>query len=119
MDCRITRRDFLNGAAIGLGGLLGTSSLFGLETEAQDKPGYYPPALTGMRGSHDGSFESAHSLRDGDFWKSAGQPTSTGETLDVVVVGGGISGLAAAYFYPKKNPARRAQILYNHHDFRG
>ena len=49
-----------------------------------------------MRGSHDGSYDYAHTLRDGNFWKSARDPRDTGETYDLVVVGGGISGLAAA-----------------------
>jgi spermidine dehydrogenase len=120
MDRRITRRDFLNGAAIGLGGLLGTSSLLGLETEAQDKPGYYPPALTGMRGSHDGSFEAAHALRDEDFWKKAGRSLDTREAYDLVIVGGGISGLAAAYFYrARTSRTARILILDNHDDFGG
>jgi spermidine dehydrogenase len=127
MSRSILRRDFLNGVAIGVGGALASAGLPGLEwiaegaeqQFAQDKPGYYPPALTGMRGSHDGSFESAHSLRDGDFWKSVGQPTGTGETFDLVVVGGGISGLAAAYFYRKNNPSGRVLILDNHDDFGG
>ncbi|MGI8960884.1 MAG: NAD(P)-binding protein [Bryobacteraceae bacterium] len=127
MDHPITRRDFLNGAAIGLGGLLGGSSLLGLETgvpgseaEAQNKAGYYPPALTGMRGSHDGSFEVAHSLRDGSFWKTIGNPLDTRETYDLVIVGGGISGLAAAYFYrARTSKSARILILDNHDDFGG
>ncbi|HVS89777.1 MAG TPA: FAD/NAD(P)-binding protein [Candidatus Acidoferrum sp.] len=127
MNRPILRRDFLNGVAIGVGGALASAGLPGLEwiaegaeqQFAQDKPGYYPPTFTGMRGSHDGSFESAHSLRDGDFWKSVGQPTSTSETFDLVVVGGGISGLAAAYFYRKNNPSGRVLILDNHDDFGG
>lgn len=127
MDCSITRRDFLNGAAAGLSGLLGSSSLLGLEagahgseTEAQNRPGYYPPALTGMRGSHDGSFEVAHSLRDGNFWKKIGTPVDTRETYDLVIVGGGISGLAAAYFYrARTGKSARILVLDNHDDFGG
>jgi spermidine dehydrogenase len=72
-----------------------------------------------MRGSHDGSFESAHLLRDGDFWKNNPHSTSTGETFDLVVVGGGISGLAAAYFYRKNNTSAKILILDNHDDFGG
>src|SRR5712691_8526606 len=61
MDRAVTRRDFLNGLAIGIGGLVAGSWLARLDAEAaaqftQDAAGYYPPALTGMRGSHDGSF---------------------------------------------------------------
>ena len=66
---------------------------------SEQSPAYYPPGLTGLRGSHPGSFDAAHSLRDGTFWDSAGKPEDTGETYDLVIVGGGISGLSAAYFY--------------------
>jgi spermidine dehydrogenase len=81
---------------------------------------YYPPALTGLRGSHPGSFETAHSLRDGTFWDSAGKLEDTGETYDLIIVGGGISGLAAAHFYRKAIGAKaRILILENHDDFGG
>ena len=82
--------------------------------------GYYPPALMGMRGNHDGTFTFAHRLRDGGSWDSDGAAVSTGETYDLVVVGGGISGLAAAYFYRKSAGASaRILILDNHDDFGG
>jgi spermidine dehydrogenase len=124
MDRAITRRDFLNGVAIGIGALAGSSwaDPFGLaaQTFAQDAPGYYPPALTGMRGSHEGSYDVSHGLRDGSFWKTAGTPTTLKETYDLVIVGGGISGLAAAYFYrTRTNPSARILILDNHDDFGG
>lgn len=126
MHRNITRRDFLNGMAVGAGGVLASPWLQGLlaaETSgpsAQDRPGYYPPTLTGMRGSHPGSFEVAHALRDGTFWEKAGKPVETGEECDLVVVGGGISGLAAAYFYRKQiGPSARILILDNHDDFGG
>lgn len=126
MHRNITRRDFLNGMAVGAGGVLAGPWLQGLlaaETSgpsAQDRPGYYPPTLTGMRGSHPGSFEVAHALRDGTFWEKAGKPVETGEEYDLVVVGGGISGLAAAYFYRKQiGSSVRILILDNHDDFGG
>ena len=73
-----------------------------------------------MRGSHPGAFEVAHALRDGNFWGKAGKPVDTGETYDLVVVGGGISGLAAAYFYRKHaGSSARILILDNHDDFGG
>jgi len=124
MDRAITRRDFLNGVAVGVGGTLAADTLLAaaaLEDYAPEKaPGYYPPALTGMRGNHDGTFTFAHRLRDGGSWDSGGAPAKTGETYDLVVVGGGISGLAAAYFYRKRvgNDAR-ILILDNHDDFGG
>lgn len=124
MDRDITRRDFLNGMAIGAGGVLASAWLPGMldaQTAAtgQDALGYYPPTLTGMRGSHPGSFETAHAVRDGDFWEKAGKPVDTGENYDLIVVGGGISGLAAAYFYRKQTPSVRILILDNHDDFGG
>ena len=86
----------------------------------QNSADYYPPALTGLRGSHPGSFDAAHALRDGTFWDTAGKPVETGETYDLVVVGGGISGLSAAHFYRKiAGPGARILILDNHDDFGG
>ncbi len=83
-------------------------------------PGYDPPpCLTGMRGSHPGSFENAHALRDGDFWTGRSGFEETGETYDLVVVGGGISGLSAAWFWRAARPGARILILDNHDDFGG
>src|SRR5205823_8382685 len=101
MDRGITRRDFLNGVAITAGSAMLPPHLLAAlqhDLDPEASPDYYPPALTGLRGSHVGSFEVAHSLRDGDFWQKAGQPTAISESYDLVVVGGGISGLSAAYF---------------------
>src|ERR1700742_204372 len=82
--------------------------------------GYYPPSLTGMRGNHEGTYTFAHKLRDGESWGSMGTPEKTGETYDLVVVGGGISGLAAAYFYRNAAGSKaRILILDNHDDFGG
>jgi spermidine dehydrogenase len=126
MHRRITRRDFLNGMAVGAGSVLANPWIGGLlsaqtlTASAQDRRGYYPPILNGMRGSHPGAFEVAHSLRDGTFWEKAGKPVETGEEYDLVVVGGGIGGLAAAYFYRKQaGPSVRILILDNHDDFGG
>jgi spermidine dehydrogenase len=121
MHRRITRRDFLNGVALTAAAALVPKRLFAQgETVPQDSPDYYPPALTGLRGSHPGSFEIAHSLRDGVFWDTAGTPQDTGEIFDLIIVGGGISGLAAAHFYRKSAGANaRVLVLDNHDDFGG
>src|SRR5215469_5459476 len=74
---------------------------------AQDQPGYYPPALTGLRGSHAGSFEEAHAVRDGSFPKKGASVADSKEHYDLVIVGGGISGLAAAYFWRAQDPQAR------------
>ena len=124
MHCPITRRDFLNGVVISAGGLLAAdpflAALLAQETAPEKAAGYYPPALTGMRGNHDGTFTLAHQLRDGKRWDTAGAAAKPGETYDLVVVGGGISGLAAAYFY-RKSAGKDARILVldNHDDFGG
>jgi spermidine dehydrogenase len=125
MNRKIARRDFLNGVALTVGGTLVSpgdmwAEAFGLPDSPVDpekEPGYYPPAKTGLRGSHDGSWEVAHALRDGRRWDRA---TADAESYDLIVVGGGISGLAAAYFYRKQaGPKARILILENHDDFGG
>ena len=118
---QLSRRDFLNGSAISLAagtaispmdalsqGLLGQNAL---------PPDYYPPSLQRLRGSHEGSFEVAHGFRDGQRW----QAVDSGEReYDLVVVGAGISGLSAAYFYRKQHgPDSRILIIDNHDDFGG
>jgi len=121
---RIPRRDFLQGALIGAASTLCGPLLRAYAADAgaamtapQDLPGYYPPALTGLRGSHPGSFEAAHALRDG---QDPGPGSDTGEAYDLVVVGAGISGLAAAHFFRSRYRAdARILILDNHDDFGG
>lgn len=126
MDRKITRRDFLDGVALAVGGAVVASAaphvfaLSGLDSAPEKNPAYYPPALTGLRGNHEGSYPVAHSLRDHTFWGSAEKPESTGENYDLIIVGGGISGLAAAYFFRKHAGANaRVLILDNHDDFGG
>ncbi len=119
----IPRRDFLQGALVGAASVLGGPLLRGYAAEvpeagaAQDQPAYYPPTLTGLRGSHPGSFESAHALRDGQGFDAG---IDTGESYDLIVVGAGISGLAAAYFFRTRTaPGARILLLDNHDDFGG
>ncbi len=123
MDQEITRRDFLNGAAVALGGAVAVGG-FGAEAllaaefgdavaadyAPEKSPDYYPPAKLGMRGNHDGTFTYAHLLRDGMNWNEMGKDADTGENYDLVIVGGGISGLAAAYFYRKQAGTRGADL---------
>jgi spermidine dehydrogenase len=129
MSREITRRDFLNGVAIGVGGsLLGDAirpedllAAAALDQFAPEKaPDYYPPARMGMRGNHEGTYTFAHRLRDGEAPDSFGSVEDTGEHYDLIVVGGGISGLAAAYFF-RQSIGKNARILIldNHDDFGG
>ncbi|HEY5339137.1 MAG TPA: NAD(P)-binding protein, partial [Rhizomicrobium sp.] len=116
----IDRRDFLNGVAVGAAALAMPGIAEAQVTPGtQDTPGYYPPAQHGLRGSHPGSFETAHSLRDGAFWQSAKKPEDSHAIYDLVVVGAGISGLSAAYFFKQAKPNAKILILDNHDDFGG
>jgi spermidine dehydrogenase len=134
MRRKITRRDFLNGVRVGVGGAIvsatGVSNIFGADTllaaaaldelSPEKAAGYYPPAKMGLRGNHDGTFTFAHLLRDGQSWSDLGRAAATGESYDLVVVGAGISGLAAAYFYRQRaGKNARILILDNHDDFGG
>ena len=116
---KITRRDFVNGTLMAAG----TSMLpFGTTSQAvlaALDPSHYPPALTGLRGSHVGSYTNAHNraLAKKSYW---GPTTELKEEYDLVVVGGGISGLSAGYFYQKKHGKdKKVLILDNHDDFGG
>lgn len=80
---------------------------------------YYPPSLTGLRGSHPGSNTHAHRLAI-DKKTEWGPITNLEETYDLVVVGSGISGLSAAYFYQKRfGSNKKILVLDNHDDFGG
>jgi len=127
MGRSISRRDFIGGVGVALSGSLLSCSW--AETEApldptvssrisRDSKGFYPPIRTGLRGNHPGSFEVAHQLLNGKRW-DASEVEDTGESYDLVVVGGGLSGLSAAWFYREAVPDARILILDNHDDFGG
>ena len=115
MDDGITRRDFLNGASIAIGASLVTpwAERFagGFDAGAE----YYPPTKTGLRGTHEGAWEVMHARVAGRTWPAG--PAE--EQYDLVIVGGGISGLASAHLYRKEKPTARILILDNHDDFGG
>jgi spermidine dehydrogenase len=123
MDRRISRRDLLHGIGALAAGTLVPGCTLGDRMLALERAGEaaagYPPALAGLRGSHDGSFEVALELalegrRD---WGPVHESDSN--VYDLVVVGGGLSGLAAAHFFSKQKPKARILILDNHDDFGG
>ena len=121
MTHKITRRDFLNGTQIAIGAALTPSLLqaCGVGPESGNAfslpADYYPPAKTGLRGSHDGSWEVMHAKVSGKEWQSQ----SPSAHYDLVIVGAGISGLSAAWFYRQKKPDAKILILDNHDDFGG
>src|SRR5215469_6156280 len=125
MDERITRRDFLNGFGVAIGSSLLTPSQHGFASfgpldssfAPEKNPDYYPPALSGMRGTTDAVMKVGHLLRDGKKWSA---PKPDAGTYDLIVIGGGISGLSAAYFFRKSaGPKAKILILENHDDFGG
>ena len=114
----ITRRDFLNGTQIAIGASLVSplDSILADEVQNFALPlDHYPPEKTGLRGSHDGSWETMHARVAGQQW----QPRPVADHYDLVVVGAGLSGLASAYLYRNKHPQARILILDNHDDFGG
>jgi spermidine dehydrogenase len=132
-DHAIARRDFIMGvASIALAsqvpvaqandGPAAASVATSLDAPpaASPTPGAaYPPTRTGLRGQYPGSFEVAHMARDGGFAGEV-EAQDTGEKYDLVVVGAGISGLSAAYFYRQAmGPDSKILILDNHDDFGG
>src|ERR1700732_2460071 len=110
----INRRDFLSGTALAI-----AAGLTPIAQMRAEPVRYYPPSLTGLRGSHPGSFEVAHQAgREGRSFDISGLAVE--ENFDLVVVGGGISGLAAAWFYREAHrSASRILIIDNHDDFGG
>ncbi|MEP0203367.1 MAG: NAD(P)-binding protein [Halioglobus sp.] len=121
MNKKITRRDFLNGTQIAIGGVVAGSLLspwseaFGSTKNFSLGTGYYPPAKTGLRGSHDGSWEVMHARVMGTKW----QAEKAEAEYDLVIVGAGLSGLSSAHFYLAKHPNAKVLILDNHDDFGG
>jgi spermidine dehydrogenase len=127
MDADITRRDFLNSIALGTGAVL-------LGTPAPAHRGAPPPTdepwhpWTGYTGvgdyarSNGNTWEvvtQAHGLRDGVYDRMLSSATDTGETYDLVIVGGGFSGTVAAYTFLKETGRRRTCLLLDNHPIIG
>ena len=122
LERQITRRDFLNGVSMSVvGSMIAPEILRAAQQEfaPERAADYYPPTRMGMRGTHAGSFEVAHQLRDRKTWDPSGA-VNTGESYDLVIVGGGLSGLSAAYYFIR-DAGRNCKVLIldNHDDFGG
>ena len=131
----ITRRDFIHGSTAMLGAAL-TSSSCGAPHEAPpaEKSGetdyafdvgesWYGPGGVGDYASSHGNtpevLRVAHQVRAGAFDERSVDIIDTGESYDLVIVGGGIAGLSAAHHFRRLQPAGRALILDNHPIFGG
>src|SRR2546425_12148610 len=106
----ISRRDFLNGALLAGAGLLlpGTAPTI---SPADAFNGY--GGIGDYQHSNGNTWEvlsAGHALRDGAFEPRIAGAIDTGEMYDLVAVGGGISGLAAAIFFQKYKGGRRPLI---------
>ena len=129
MDAEITRRDFLDGVAmVAVGGTMVPPLAGGTSVNAQTAsppppmsaqqvpPSDYPPRITGLRGQTDAARNAGHAVRDGSAFSA---PVDTGEFYDLVVVGAGMAGLGAAYFYRKQIPGSKVLLIDGCQDFGG
>ncbi|MFC4906317.1 NAD(P)/FAD-dependent oxidoreductase [Actinomadura gamaensis] len=137
MHRKISRRDFMDGMAVAVGGAVAAGALSGCSagsyggihnkvvtppdgwTYAGAGNKSYPPAMTGLRGSVNPALRVPHELRDGIYWAGSKPVEDTGERYDLIVVGAGISGLSAAHFFKQRKPDAKILILDNHDDFGG
>ncbi|WP_347270574.1 NAD(P)-binding protein [Rhizorhabdus histidinilytica] len=120
MDAAITRRDFVNGALVGASALLTASGPAGAAAAGPFAPS--GSAWTGYGGVGDYSVsngnteqvrDAAHLIRDGAYEAIATSPVE--ESWDVVVIGGGFSGVTAAYEFSRQaKPGQSCLLLENH-----
>ena len=129
MDRHIPRRDFLNGLAIGITGAYAASVMPALgasntgtarQQTAGGAPEMYPPSRTGLRGNYPAAVAAFGPMQNGAYRQFPGLDVDTGERYDLVIVGAGISGLAAAHFWRRAlGSSQKILVLDNHDDFGG
>jgi spermidine dehydrogenase len=120
MERPIARRDFLNGVAIGIAGA--STALNGADALAQPaaQGANYPPVRAGLRGNYPAAIEEFDRIRAAQYTEFPVPDSNINEEYDLVIVGGGISGLSAAHFYRTAlGTGQRILILDNHDDFGG
>ena len=108
MHREITRRDFLQGTALAIA----TPALRAAQSPT------IPPS--GFQGQDPSSTARGHRVRDGVYRTLPADLVDTGERYDLVVVGAGLAGLAAAHVYLKERKGRaKILLLENNDDFGG
>ena len=117
----ITRRDFVGGTLIGSGAMLlgapAPSLAQGLTSEWNGYAGIGDYARS--NGNIASVVNAAHGVRDGTYESKLDSATPVDDTYDLVIVGGGFSGIIAAYEFHKARPNARCLILDNHPIFGG
>ena len=123
---RITRRDFLNGTLLASGAALVSAACPFQLMAAEDWNGSAGVGdYAGANGNTHQVMADGHTIRDHAFERAPKTVEDTGESFDCVVVGGGISGLAAALFYQRAMSAKgmgakkSCLVLENHPIFGG
>jgi len=132
MQKSITRRDFLNATLLASGGALlnpvspaqllaADSSQLASDLSHDDWTGYGGLGdYAHSNGNTLGVLEAGHQIRDGMFESLPNNLVDTGEIYDCVVVGGGISGLAAALIFQRQaGKGKTCLVLDNHPIFGG
>jgi spermidine dehydrogenase len=117
MNAPITRRDFLNGTLLAGAGLVLGPRLQVSPADAWNGYGGVGDYARAHGNMYDDMI-TAHRMRDGEFERAIAGATETGEMYDLIAVGGGISGLAAAVFFQKRRGGS-CLILDNHAIFGG
>jgi spermidine dehydrogenase len=122
MNSPITRRDFLGSTLLASGAaLLDGLTPAQLVAASDDWTGY--GGIGEYRRSNGNTLEvlqAGHQMRDRAHDPLPGDTIDTGETYDCVIVGGGISGLAAALLFQRHaGPNKSCLVLENHAIFGG
>jgi spermidine dehydrogenase len=121
-ETRITRRDFLGSTLLASGAtLLKNVSPAELLEDKDEFTGY---GGVGDYSTSNGNtlqvLRAGHSIRDGRYDPLPDNIIDIGEMYDCVVIGGGISGLAAALFFQRQaSPEMKCLVLENHPIFGG
>lgn len=121
MDAEISRRDFLNGTLVASGSaLLGGLSPDQVVDVEDEWTGY--GGVGDYRRSNGNTkpvVDAAHVIRDTNLDTLPPDTIDTGEEVDLAVVGGGISGLAAAFFFQRHAPKGRTCLVLDNHPIFG